>query len=470
MDDIIYTVSAFRKILKKGGVDSNIDRYKIISTLSSHPHSTVWLAEHISLGVKRIIKGVPADLAREGGATAEADILKDLDHPDVPEVYDVFEENGYFCIVEEYFEGKSLARLCTHRLLSSKEVSDFITQICSIIRYLHGLTPAVLHLDIKPENVIISDGRARLIDLGSAVRFSKGRNSDSMSRGYAAPEQEAGLTVDCGSDVFALGKLLDFMAAHSSADRAARAAFARISGRCCEKKPWKRVSTAETMLKMLNKQRRTETEDKSLKGRAERRPPAGGVKIGVFGLGPRCGTTHIAIALANCLADSPGREICLTERSDRDDLAKLPALRREGAEGKGPVRLNGVTYLTAGYAYGAGLTENTSFDAVIFDLGCNMKKAEAVLSECDIRIAVAGAAPWREKERESCKGSAAVETHENSGDGGADKGTVLLINPADDRLMRDIRGAGVRMLPFPFEPDPMNPGKQTKKILERAIR
>lgn len=291
-----------------------------------------------------------------------------------------------------------------------------------------------------------------------------------MSRGYAAPEQEAGLTVDCGSDVFALGKLLDFMAAHSSADRAARAAFARISGRCCEKKPWKRVSTAETMLKMLNKQRRTETEDKSLKGRAERRPPAGGVKIGVFGLGPRCGTTHIAIALANCLADSPGREICLTERSDRDDLAKLPALRREGAEGKGPVRLNGVTYLTAGYAYGAGLTENTSFDAVIFDLGCNMKKAEAVLSECDIRIAVAGAAPWREKERESCKGSAAVETHENSGDGGADKGTVLLINPADDRLMRDIRGAGVRMLPFPFEPDPMNPGKQTKKILERAIR
>ena len=393
IDAIIYTVSAFRKILKKGGVDSNIDRYKIISTLSQHPHSTVLLAEHISLGVKRIIKGIPTDLAREGGAMWEAEILKDLDHPDVPEVYDVFEENGYFCIVEEYFEGESLARLCTHRLLSSNEVIDFITQICSIIQYLHGLTPAILHLDIKPENVIISDGRARLIDFGSAVRLNKGRNCDSMSKGYAAPEQEAGLAVDCGSDVFALGKLLDFMTAHSSADRAARAAFASITARCCEKKPWKRVSTAETMLKMLNKHRRTETEEKSFKRRSVHRSPAGGKKIGVYGLGPRCGTTHIAIALANCLAAFPGREVCLTERSDRDDLAKLPALLREGAEGKGPVRLNGVTYLTAGYAYDAKTTENTSFDAVVYDLGCNMKKAENLLSDCDIRIAVAGAAP-----------------------------------------------------------------------------
>ncbi len=457
--------------MKKGGVDSNIDRYKVISTLSTHPHSTVWLAEHISLGVKRIIKGVPTDLAREGGAAAEAGILKDLDHPDIPEVYDVFEENGYFCIVEGYFGGESLARLCTHRLLSSTEVFDFITQICSIIRYLHGLTPAVLHLDIKPENVIISDGRARLIDFGSAVRRSDLRNCDSMSKGYAAPEQEAGLAVDCGSDVFALGKLLDYMAAHSSADKAAREVFKRISGRCCEKKPWRRVSTAETMLKMLNKHRRTETRDKSFKGRSARRSPAEGVKIGVFGLGPRCGTTHVAIALANCLAGSLGREVCLTERSDHDDLAKLPALMREGAEGKGPVRLNGVTYLTAGYAYDARITEDTSFDAVVFDLGCNTKKAEALLSDCDIRIAVAGAAPWREKERESCKGSAAaVETLEETGENGTDKGTVLFINPADERLMRDIRGVGVRMLPFPFEPDPMNPGKQTKKILERAIR
>ena len=144
---------------------------------------------------------------------------------------------------------------------------------------------------------------------------------------------------------------------------------------------------------------------------------------------------------------------------------------REGAGGKGPVRLNGVTYLTAGYAYDARITEDTSCDAVVFDLGCNTKKAEALLSDCDIRIAVAGAAPWREKERESCKGSAAaVETLEETGENGTDKGSVLLINPADERLMRDIRGVGVRMLPFPFEPDPMNPGKQTKKILERAIR
>lgn len=328
--------------------------------------------------------------------------------------------------------------------------------------------PAVLHLDIKPENIIISGGRARLIDFGSAVRLTKSWSCNSMSRGYAAPEQEAALEASCWTDVYALGKLLDFMSAHSSAGRAAKAAFSRISSRCCEKKPWKRVSSAETMLKMLNKYRRTETDGKKPEGRSGRRTPAKGLKIGVVGLGPRCGATHIALSLANCLADVRGWEVCLTERSDRDDMSKLPALLREGGEGEGPVRKNGVTYLTAGFAYGARTAEESLFDAVVFDLGCNVKKAEQTLSGCDIRIAVAGAAPWRAKERESLAEIAGILNA--AGESGEDPGTVLLINPADAGLMKDIGGVGGRMLPFPFEPDPLHPGRQTQKILERAIR
>ena len=361
-----------------------------------------------------------------------------------------------------------MAQLCTHRLLSSKEVLDFITQICSIIRYLHGLSSAVLHLDIKPENIIISEGRARLIDFGSADRLKSGRSCDSLSRGYAAPEQEAALAVDCGTDIYALGRLLDFMLTHSSASGDARTGLKRIAQRCCERKPWKRISSAKIMLKMLNKRRKTETKEKDASWESSRSSTAGGVKIGVVGLGPRCGTTHIAIALANCLADVRGWEVCLTERSDRSDLAKLPAIRRETEEGRGPAEIGGVTYLTSGYAYDREIGAGDRFDAVVYDLGCNAAKAEKMLSRCDIEIAVAGAAPWREKERESCRGSVAAV--DNSGETGTDTERVLFINPADERMMKELRGTGIAMLPFPFEPDPMNPGKETVKVIERAIR
>ena len=222
------------------------------------------------------------------------------------------------------------------------------------------------------------------------------------------------------------------------------------------------------MLKMLNKRRKTETKEKDASWESSRSSTVGGVKIGVVGLGPRCGTTHIAIALANCLADVRGWEVCLTERSDRSDLAKLPAIRRETEEGRGPAEIGGVTYLTSGYAYDREIGAGDRFDAVVYDLGCNAAKAEKMLSRCDIEIAVAGAAPWREKERESCRGSVAAV--DNSGETGTDTERVLFINPADERMMKELRGTGIAMLPFPFEPDPMNPGKETVKVIERAIR
>ena len=149
-------------------------------------------------------------------------------------------------------------------------------------------------------------------------------------------------------------------------------------------------------------------------------------------------------------------------------MSKLPALLRESGEGKEPASKNGVTYLTAGFAYGARTADESLFDAVVFDLGCNVKKAEQTLSRCDIRIAVAGAAPWRAKERESL--AEIAEILNAAGENGEDSGAVLLINPADAGLMKDIEGVGGRMLPFPFEPDPLHPGRQTQKILERAIR
>ena len=442
--------------MKKGGETQSIDRYIIISTLSSHPHSTVWLAEHRSLGVKRIIKGIRNTSGTKGSISTEAEILKNLDHPSIPRLYDIFEEDDHTFLVEEYIEGESLAELCRHRLLTEKEALSFIIQICSIIQYLHELPEPVLHLDIKPDNIIIRGTRAVLIDFGSALTLSAGQRSRSFNLGFAAPEQEAGLAVDCCTDVYALGQILRFMLDHSSAGGGARDRLGRIASCCCIGKPWKRVSAARTMLKMLKKQEKAETYGK--KGYKKDRC----VSIGISGMGPGVGTTHIALAAANSLADSGGKRVCLVEKSDHGDLCSLPELQKAAKTEPGtPPESEGVTYYTSGFAAGEAAGALTDkYDYIIYDLGRAAKRNLRILEQCDLEVVVAGAAPWRASKLLPAE---AAET------GKAAK-RIYLINLADGRTMRGLTNRGIRMLPFPFEPDPLHPGRKTKETIERAIR
>ena len=78
-------------------------------------------------------------------------------------------------------------------------------QLVSVLGYLHR--HGWVHLDVKPDNVVVQEGRAVLIDLGLATRpgtIERGMGTD----GYAAPEQAAGGTVSAASDVWGLGATL----------------------------------------------------------------------------------------------------------------------------------------------------------------------------------------------------------------------------------------------------------------------
>ena len=192
------------------------DKYNILSVLKDRKDTKVCLAEHIRLKQKRIIKTVCGDSSEAAAVLQEAILMRQLKHPCIPEIYDIEEQTTGFSIIEEYIPGDSLTSYCRSQHPEIKEIISFSIQLCGLLEYLHNRKPALLHLDLKPDNLIIWNGRLFLIDFGSAKEAEQVSFGAALTGtpGYAAPECYKGQAV-FQSDIYSVGKLLEFMLANS---------------------------------------------------------------------------------------------------------------------------------------------------------------------------------------------------------------------------------------------------------------
>lgn len=125
-----------------------------------------------------------------------------LNHPGFVRYFS-FEDNHLY---EEYVEGKTLRQLIDiqdRRLYQKGFIESTCRQILEAIRYLH--TQGILHLDLKPENIMVADigDQVKIIDLSC----SKSNSIDSTSGytfGYVAPEQEGGME-NLTTDIYQVG-------------------------------------------------------------------------------------------------------------------------------------------------------------------------------------------------------------------------------------------------------------------------
>ncbi len=145
----------------------------------------------------------------------EAEILKQLEHPSIPQFRDMFllpEENS-ICLVRQWVPGENLEQYIEHRRLSEKETRELALKLLEVLKYIHGLSPAVIHRDIKPSNVIVKpDGQVSLIDFGSVRDAIYAEEGVSIvgTYGYTPPEQFLGHPTPA-SDLYALGATLIFL-------------------------------------------------------------------------------------------------------------------------------------------------------------------------------------------------------------------------------------------------------------------
>ncbi len=144
------------------------------------------------LNVPIVVKIIKTSLKGRMDERQEAEILKGLKHKYLPRIYDIIEnEEGYIYTIMDYIPGENLKDYVKRTgSVDQKTVYRWARQLCEVVAYLHAQTPAIIHSDIKPGNVMITpEGDICLIDFNTSMELRAGLTAIGKSKGYAAPEQ-----------------------------------------------------------------------------------------------------------------------------------------------------------------------------------------------------------------------------------------------------------------------------------------
>lgn len=190
------------------------NRYEIMEEVGSGGMSIVYKARcHVLnrfVAIKVLKPEFSDDKSFVNKFRIEAQSAAGLSHPNIVNVFDVGEENGFYYIVMELVEGITLKEYIQQNgRLPYQTALDFIIQICSGIEVAHE--HHTIHRDIKPQNIIVSkNGTLKVTDFGIAKAATSNTIASSAmgSVHYISPEQARGGYADERSDIYSLGVTL----------------------------------------------------------------------------------------------------------------------------------------------------------------------------------------------------------------------------------------------------------------------
>ena len=191
------------------------EKFEIIECLKKDDHAAVYIANHIYLNKKIILKILNTqDLSDDSilhRFKREAKLLAQLNHPNIIKVLDFGTYENYFYISFEYFESKNLRVHIRKDELTAEQKKHLVLQLFKGLSYAHDHN--IIHRDLKPENILVADDLTLKIgDFGLAISATENyvTSQDSIvgTPCYMSPEQVRGNKLTNKSDLFSSGLVI----------------------------------------------------------------------------------------------------------------------------------------------------------------------------------------------------------------------------------------------------------------------
>ncbi len=427
------------------------DKYRIVSQIGKGSDSEVFLVEHRKLKVYRAVKCIKKSaLEMQPQLLLEADILKNLKHPGIPTIYDVEEDDEHYFIIEEYIQGQSLEAFVLRQDCISIDTAIYMTlQICDVIKYLHDLKPEpVLYQDLKPEHIILCGKRIVLIDFGISSYITNDGNTfqNFGTQGFAPPEKYQGIACDIRTDIYGVGKILEFMAKKMPSEEFQfLIPFTAKATACNMDDRYDSIQAFEAELERAlcnGSQNIHQTINKHLL-----------TEIAVAGTQNRIGTTHLAISLT-CFFNQ-NHKPCIYQEYHPSDCMRLLA-KEDGSY----MRKDGLIAYEKFYGmpyYGEGIeTWKQTGRLYVQDYGTNI---DEMLDEDKKQIVVMGSRPWECESTKNLLEKIRLCEH-----------LVLICNYENTSQAKNLaRLYHHRIYCFPLDADPFRMTREKRKFFAKLL-
>lgn len=169
-----------------------------------------------------------------------------LNHPGICQYYGMVEYPSLGnCIIMDWIDGQTLENLIRNGRIDSRLTKKIICEICDALEYIHR--KQIIHRDLKPENVMITNNghNVKIIDFGLSDTDSYNiLKAPAGTRLYASPELIAGEVVDCRTDIWSLGLIINELSSR----------YSHVSSKCTHRDLSKRYTSVNEVHKAILKE------------------------------------------------------------------------------------------------------------------------------------------------------------------------------------------------------------------------
>ncbi|PHI36071.1 serine/threonine protein kinase [Pseudoalteromonas sp. GCY] len=181
--------------------------YQDVILLAEGGMSKVYLATDKKLGRRVAVKVISLTQHTQSDALNEARLLARFNHPNIVQIYDVFESDGQMALEMEYVQGATLQHYTKTHVLNTEQKVELLSHIADGLASAHGQN--ILHLDLKPGNILVNEQSiAKIADFGISQLEDNQASRPHTSYGSLtamSPEQLRDETLDSRSDLFSFG-------------------------------------------------------------------------------------------------------------------------------------------------------------------------------------------------------------------------------------------------------------------------